>query len=171
MNNLPNTNIYTYLTQAQSFFVQYLQIKAQINLCGRNTENTIKAFETMPTQQNLLIVQNSWNQQVSFMQQLPQLVNSIVYNLTEATKMAISSIQKSISSGNRINLVITDNAIASICSFLEQNSSHYFIKDFYRQNCIVQNITLQMSNIEILLRMSKNAIPNFERLKTIINGN
>ena len=104
------------------------------------------------------------------MQQIPQLVNSIVTNLTEATKLALSSIQANITSGNKLNLVLNDNAIASINSTIEQNSILPFIKELYRQYCITQNIPMQMSNIEMLLRMSQNNLPNFSRLKAIMNG-
>lgn len=170
MNNQQNISVFSYLTQVQSLFSQYIQLKTQLNLLEKNIEALDKAFDMIPTQQNLFAIQNSWNQRYQLMQQIPQLVNNIVANLTEATKLALSSIQVNITSGNRLNLVLNDNAIASICSIIEQNNILPFIKELYRQYCITQNIPMQMSSIEILIRMKQNEVPNFSRLKAIING-
>lgn len=170
MNNQQNVSVFNYLTQVQLLFSQYIQIKAQLNLLENNLEALDKAFDVIPTQQNLFAIQNTWNQKYQIMQQIPPIANSIVANLTEATKLALSSIQTNITSGNRLNLALNDNAIASICSTIEQNSIHPYIKELYRQYCIMQNIPMQLSNIEMLLRMSQNNIPNFSRLKAIING-
>lgn len=158
------------MTQVQSLFSQYIQIKTQLNLLEKNLEASNRAFEAIPTQQNLFLIHNSWNQKYTLMQQIPQLINDIVVNLMEATKLALSSIQTNIASGNKLNLVLNDNAIASICSSIEQNTIIPFIKELYRQYCITQNVPMQISNIDMLLRMSQNSIPNFNRLKAIING-
>lgn len=170
MNNQQNISVFNYLTQVQSLFSQYIQIKTQLNFLEKKQEALDKAFDMVPTQQNLFSIQNAWNQKNMLMQQIPQILNNIVVNLAEATKLALSSIQANISSGNRLNLVLNDNAIASICSIVEQNSFLPFIKELFRQYCITQNIPMQMSNIEMLLRMSQNNIPNFSHLKAIING-
>ena len=170
MNNQPNVSIYNYLAQVQTLLSQYIQIKTQLNLLEKNLESSNRAFELLPTQQNLFVVQNSWNQKYTLMQQIPQLTNNIVVNLTEATRLTLTSLQINISSGNKFNLALNDNASASICATVEQNSVFPFIKELYRQYCITQNIPVQMSNIELLLRMSQNFIPNFNRLKAIVNG-
>ena len=171
MNNQQNLSVFNYLTQVQSLFSQYMQIKGQLNLLEKNINTLEKAFDMIPTQQNLFAVQSAWNQKINHMQQVPQIVNNIVFNLVEATKLVLSSIQANITSGNRLNLVLNDNAITSICSSLEQqNSILPFIKELFRHNCIIQNIPLQISNIEILLRMSQYTISNLNRLKAIING-
>ena len=158
MNNQQNISVFNYLTQIQSLLSQYIQIKTQLNLLEKNLEALDKAFDMFPTQQNLFPIQNTWNQKYQLM------------HLTEATKLALSSIQASIASGNRLNLVLNDNAIASINSTIEQNNILPIIKELYRQYCITQNIPMQMSNIEMLLRMSQNNLPNFSRLKAIMNG-
>lgn len=170
MNNQSNISVFNYLTQVQSMFSQYIQIKTQLDLIDKNLETLTKGFDMFPVQQNLFAVQNAWNQKFSLMQQIPQIVNNIIVNLTEATKLALSSIQTNIASGNRLNLVLNDNAIASICTSVEQNTYFPFIKELYRQQCITQNIPMQISNIDLLLRMNKNDLPNFGRLKAIING-
>lgn len=171
MNSQSNTtSVYNYLTQVQSLFSQYIQIKTQLNLLEKNLEASNMAFNIIPTQQNLYVIQNAWNQKYALMQQIPQVINNIVANLTEATRLALSSLQMNISYDNQLNLVLNDNAIASICSTIEQNSILPYIKELYRQYCITQNIPMQLSNIEMLLRMSQNNIPNFGRLKAIING-
>ena len=171
MNNQPNTNVYNYLTQVQLLFSQLIQINTQLNLLEKNLEASNKAFNMIPTQQNLIAVQNTWDHKLTLMRQIPQIINNIAANLTEATRLALSSLQMNISLGNKINMVLNDNAIASICSSIEQNNIRPYLRELYRQYCITQNIPLQISNIDILLRMSKIVIPNFERLKTIINGN
>lgn len=161
-------SVYNYLTQVQSLFSKYIQIKSQLDLLEKNLEVSDRAFNMIPTQQNLFVIQNLWNQKFHLMQQIPQITNSIVANLSEATKLVLSSLQMNISSGNKLNLVLNDNAIAFICSTIEQNNILPSIKELFRQYCITQNIPMQISNIEMLIRMSQNNIPNFRRLKAII---
>ncbi len=174
MNNIANSqsnvSVYTYLTQVQALFSQYIQIKTQLNLLDRNLENSTVAFNTFPTQQTLLSIENNWNQKLLFMRQLPQIINNIAVNLVEATKLALNSMQMNIATNNKIGIVLNDNAISSICSIIEQNIQQLFIKELYRQLCINQNIPMQLSDIEIRARVNQVSIPNFDRLKAIING-
>ena len=169
-NNQPNVSVYTFLAQVQSLYSQYIQIKTQLNLLENNLNTSTIAFNTFPTQQNLLVVENAWNQKLLLMQKLPQIVNNIVVNLSEATKMVLTSMQLSLATNNRINIVLNDNAIASICSIVEQNSQQLYIKELYRQFCIAQNIPMLLSSIEISVRMNGINVPNFERLYKLING-
>ena len=169
-NSQSNVSVYTYLTQVQALFSQYIQIKTQLNLLDRNLENSTVAFNTFPTQQNLLSIENSWNQKLLFMRQLPQIVNNIAACLVDATKLVLVSLQMNISANNKIGIVLNDNAISSICSIIEQNIQQLFIKELYRQQCISQNIPMQLSDIEIRARVNQISIPNFDRLKVIING-
>ena len=50
MNNQQNVSVFNYLTQVQSLFSQYIQIKAQLNLLENNLEALDKAFDVIPTQ-------------------------------------------------------------------------------------------------------------------------
>ena len=115
-NNQPSVSVYTFLAQVQSLYSQYIQVKTQLDLLENNLNTSTIAFNTIPTQKNLLGVENAWNQKLLLMRQIPQIVNSIVVNLVEATKMVLTSMQLSLSTSNRINIVLNDNAIASICS-------------------------------------------------------
>jgi len=169
-NNQPSVSVYTFLTQVQSLYSQYIQVKTQLDLLENNLNTSTIAFYTIPTQQNLLGVENAWNQKLLLMRQIPQIVNSIVANLVEATKMVLTSMQLSLATSNRINIVLNDNAIASICSIVEQNSQQLYIKELYRQFCIAQNIPMLLSGIKVSARMTRINIPNFERLHMLING-
>ena len=84
--------------------------------------------------------------------------------------MVLTSMQLSLATSNRINIVLNDNAIASICSIVEQNSQQLYIKELYRQFCIAQNIPMLLSSIKVSARMTRINIPNFERLHMLING-
>lgn len=83
--------------------------------------------------------------------------------------MVLTSMQLSLATSNRINIVLNDNAIASICSIVEQKQLLY-IKELYRQFCIAQNIPMLLSSIKVSVRMTRINIPNFERLHILING-
>ena len=169
-NNQPNVSVYTFLAQVQSLYSQYIQIKTQLNLLENNLNTSTITFDTFPTQQNLLVVENVWNQKILLMRQLPQVVNNIVVNLTEATKTVLASMQLSLATNNRINIVLNDNAIATICSIVEQNSQQLFIKELYRQFCIAQNVPMLLSDIEIKSQMTRIVVPHFSRLRKLING-
>lgn len=174
MNNItssqPNSSVYTYLIQVQSLFSQYIQMKMQLDMLNNNLERANIAFNMLPTQQTLFSVQNAWNQKLSLMQQLQQKVNEIIITLVEATKLSLVAMQRAISNGDRIGIAVNESAIASICSLLEQPPQMLFIKELYKQYCITQNISIQLSDIEIRARMLQLAIPNFNRLKMIVNG-
>jgi len=174
MNNItssqPNSSVYTYLIQVQSLFSQYIQMKTQLDMLNNNLERVNIAFDTLPTQQNLYSVQNAWSQKLSLMQHLQQKVHEIIITLVEATKRSLIAMQRAISNGDRIGIAVSESAIASICSLVEQNPHMLFVKDLYKQYCITQNIPIQLSDIEIRARMLQLALPNFNRLKMIVNG-
>lgn len=163
-------SVYTYLSQVQLIYTQYLQMRTQLAMLDNNLKISNIEFETLPTQQNLYAVQNAWNQKYALMQQIPQKVNDIISNLIEATRVALSSMQISIASNNKLSIVLSDNDIASICSLVEQDSHQLHIKELYKQNCMMQNIPIQLSDIEIRAQMTRVIIPNFDRLKMIIRG-
>lgn len=163
-------SVYTYLSQVQLIYTQYLQMRTQLAMLDNDLKISNIEFDTFPTQQKLSAVQNAWNRKYALMQQIPQIIASIVFNLTEATKVALSSMQISIATDNKLSIVLSDNDIASICSLVEQDSHQLHIKELYKQNCMMQNIPMQLSDIEIRAQMVRAIIPNFDRLKMIIRG-
>ena len=174
MNNTtggqPNSSVYAYLIQVQSLFSQYMQMKMQLDILNNNLKRANIAFDKLPTQQTLFSVQNAWSQKLSLMQQLQQKINEIILILVEATKLSLIAMQRAISNGDRIGIAVNESAIASICSLVEQPPHMLFVKDLYKQYCITQNIPIQLSDVEIRARMIQLALPNFNRLKMIVNG-
>ena len=173
-NNVTNgqvgINVYTYLMQVQSAYSRFLQIKTQIRLFDNNLKVACEKFDLIPNSQNLGEAQNVWNQRFGLMQQLPSLADNIVENLIDATKIALSSMQMNIMSNNQLGVVVSDNSIASICNFVEQNSSQLTLLPYYRQQCINNGILIQISDMEIRIQLSKIVTPNFNRLKKLIRG-
>lgn len=174
MNNItgsqPNSSVYAYLIQVQSLFSQYIQMKMQLDILNNNLERANIAFDMLPTQQTLFPVQNVWSQKLSLMQQVQQKVNEIIITLVEATKLSLIAMRRAISNEDRVSIAINESAIASICSLVEQPPHMLFVKDLYKQYCITQNIPIQFNEIEFRARMLQLAIPNFNRLKMIVNG-
>lgn len=169
-NGQSNVSVYTYLSQVQLIYTQYLQIQTQLAMLENNLRTLNIEFDTVPTQQNFYAVQNAWSQKFVLMQQIPQKISEIISNLTEATKAVLSSMQVSIAADNKLSIVLYDNEIASICSWIEQDSHQLHLQELYKQNCIMQNVPMQLSDIEIRARMIGAVIPNFDRLKIIIRG-
>ena len=145
-------------------------MKMQLDILNNNLKRANIAFDKLPTQQTLFSVQSSWGQMLPLMQQLQQKVNEIIITLVEATKLSLVAMQRAISNGDRIGIAVNESAIASICSLLEQTPHMLFVKDLYKQYCITQNLLIQLSDIEIRAQMLQLAIPNFNRLKMIVNG-
>ena len=169
-NDQPNGNVYTYLAQIQSIYLQYIQIRTRLTMMDDNLKTSSVEFDRLPTQQNLYAVHNAWNQKFTLIQQIPHIVNNIVSNLTEATKFVLSSMQLNIAANNRLGATLNDNAIASICSFVEQDPHQLHIQELYKQYCITQNVPMQLSHIEIRAQMMRLLLPNFDNLKKIIRG-
>ncbi len=170
INGQSGINIYTYLMQVQSAYSQFLQIKTQIRLLDNSLKVACEKFENIPNIQNLGEAQNAWNQRLSLMQQLPSLADNIVENLIAATKIALSSMQMNIMNNNQLGMVISDNSIASICNFVEQNSNQLTLLPYYRQQCVNNGMLIQINDIEIRVQLSKVVTPNFNRLKKLIRG-
>lgn len=172
-NIINNTNVsaFTYFAQIQQLFSQYVQKMSQLSFLEKNLESSSSVFYSYPTQQNLFIVENTFNQKLQIMRQVPQLINSIVNNLIEATILLLSSLQKNISENNKIGIVIDDNALSSICSIIDQNSQQPLsIRDIYIRQCLSRNIPMLISNIEVRAQMNRITLPNFTKLEKILNN-
>ena len=162
--------VYGYLAQVQSAYSQYLQIKIQLNQLDIELKRVNDAFESIPTLQNLSIVNSVWNRKYSIMQQIPTISESIVGKLVLATKEALSSLQLSIANHNTMGATLDDSAISSICIFVEPNKSQLNLVLYYKQRCVNEGILMLVSDIEVRIMMSGMFLPNFDRLKKIIRG-
>lgn len=162
--------VYGYLTQIQSVYSQYLQIKIQLKQLDFELKRANDTFESIPTLQNLNMVNAVWNQKYSVMQQIPSISESIVGNLILATKEALSSLQLSLASRNIISATLDDTAISSICIFVEPDTSQLNLVSFYKQRCANEGILMLISDIDMKIMMNGAYLPNFNRLKKIIRG-
>ncbi|MDE6722150.1 MAG: hypothetical protein K2J84_08405 [Bacteroidaceae bacterium] len=169
-NSQSNVSVYTYLSQVQLLYSQYWQKKTQLAKLDNDLKVSNEKFDIFPTSQNLCDTKNVWNQKYLLMEQISFIINGIVSNLTEATRIALSSMLTGFITNNRLSVVLNDNTIAAINSLLEQDSHKLYIKELYKQYCIIQNIPMQLSDIEIRAQMTGIIIPNFNQLKMIIRG-
>lgn len=169
-NSQPYNSIYTYLGQVQTLYLQYIQVRTQLATAENNLNVLNADFNKLPTEHLLHSIQNEWNRKFALMSNISNIVIHIVTNLTEATKFALSSIQSSIAANNKLSAILNDNAIASICSIVEQDQQQLNLKEAYKQKCRIQNITMQISDIEVRAQMMRVPLPNFDRLKRIIRG-
>ena len=175
MNNIfhtsqPNGSIYNWLAEIQSAYSQYIQMRNQLRTLDQRQKISSEQFDKLPTQQNFNAIQNIWSQKFPLMQQICNVVNNIVFILTEATKLILTSMQSSIDVKNQLSILLNDNAIGSIYSLVEQNQYQLDIKELYRQSCLMQNIPSLLSNIEIKTQMMRLSLPNLENLKRLIRG-
>lgn len=174
MNNIPtnqsNGAIYNWLAEIQSVFSQYIMMRNQLKTLDDRLSVSNDQFDKFPTQQNFYAVQNLWSQKFPLMQQISNTVNSIIYSLTEATRIILTSMLSSIDANNKLSTLLNDNALASIHSVAEQNPYQLDIRELYRQSCLTQNIPSLLSNIEIKSQMMRLSLPNFDNLKRLIRG-
>jgi len=162
--------VYGYLTQIQSAYSQYLQIKIQLKQFDVELKRANDTFESIPTLQNLSAVNAVWNQKYSVMQQIPSISESIVSNLVLATREALSSLQLSIANHNTMSATLDDSAISSICIFVEPDTNQLNLVSYYKQRCVNEGILIQISDIEMRTMINGMYLPNFNRLKRIIRG-
>lgn len=170
LNYQPNANAYTYISQAQAAYSQYLRLKIELNASENIINTANRLFESFPTQQNFSAVQDACNKKLLVMQQIPQIINTIAINLKEATKQALTYMKMSLESNNKLSIILNDNTFSSIYSFLEQNPVKPYLQALYKQYCINENIPMQISDIEIRARLMLVNTPNFDKLKVIIRG-
>lgn len=175
MNNIfhtsqPNGSIYNWLAEIQSVYSQYIQMSNQLRTLDLRQKISSEQFDKLPTQQNFNTIQSIWSQKFPLMQQICNVVNDIVFILTEATKLILTSMQSSIDVKNQLGILLNDNAIGSIYSLVEQKQHQLDIKELYRQSCLMQNIPSLLSNIEIKTQMMRLSLNNFDNLKRLIRG-
>ena len=175
MNNIlhmdqSNGAIYNWMAQIQSIFSQYIHLRTQLTMLDDRLRLLSEQFDKLPTQHNFYAVQNIWNQKSNLMQDMYNIVNRIVSSLTEATKIMLTSMESSVEIGNKLSLALSDNAIGSIYSLVEQNHSQLDIKELYRQSCLMQNIPMKLNSIEIKIQMMRLSLTNFDNLKRLIRG-
>lgn len=175
MNNVippsqSNGAIYHWIAQIQSLYSQYIQLRNHYRTIETRLNILNEQFDKFPTQQNIYAVQDFWSQKLQLMQQIYHIVNSIISNLTETTKIILTSMQSSIDVQNKISILLNDNAIGSIYSLVEQNQYHLDLMEMYKQSCMVQNIPSLLSVIEIKTQMMRLSLPNFDNLKRLIRG-
>lgn len=170
LNFQSGNSAFTYISQAQTAYSHYLQLRTELSTLESNLNSANRQFEIFPTQQSIFAVQEAWNRKLIVMQQIPQLVSDIAINLKEATKQAFASIQMSLATNNKVNIILSDNTLSSILLFLEQSPMKPYLPALYKQYCVNDNIPMQVSDIEIRVRLSRMTIPNFDRLKVIIRG-
>lgn len=142
----------------------------QLRTLDHRQKISSEQFDKLPTQQNFNAIQSIWSQKFPLMQQICNVVNNIVFILTEATKLILTSMQSSIDVKNQLSILLNDNAIGSIYSLVEQNQNQLDIKELYRQSCLMQNIPSLLSNIEIKTQMMRLSLTNFDNLKRLIRG-
>lgn len=175
MNNISQTvqsngGFYNWLAEIQSIFSQYIYIRNKLRTLDDHLRKSDEQFDKFPTLQNFYAVQNYYSQKIPLMQQICDIVNNIISNLTEATKIILTSMQSSIDVNNKLGILLNDNAIGSIYSLAQQNQYQLDIKELYRQSCLMQNIPTLLSNIEIKMQMMRLSLQNFDNLKRLIRG-
>lgn len=173
MNNIltPNQSngaIYNWLAEIQSVFSQYIYLRNQLRTLDDRLRISNEQFDKFPTQQNFYAVQNIWSQKIPLMQQISNIVNSIISSLTETTRIILTSMQSSIDVNNKFGILLNDNAIGSIYLLAIQNQNQLDIKELYRQSCLIQNIPTLLNNIEIKTQMMRLSLQNFDNLKRLI---
>lgn len=143
-------------------------MRNQLRTLDERLRISSEQFDRYPTQQNFYAVQNIWNQKFPLMQQISNIINSIISSFTETTKIILTSMQSSIDVNNKLGILLNDNAIGSIYLLVEQNQYQLDIKELYRQSCLIRNISTLLNNIEIKAQMMRLSLPNFDNLKRLI---
>lgn len=175
MNNTFPTNqsngaIYNWLAEIQSVFSQYIHLRNQLRTMDNRLRMSSEQFDKFPSRQNFYAVETIWGQKVPLMQQISNVVNSIITILTEATKIILTSMQSSIDVNNKLSILLNDSAVGSIYSLVGQNQYPLDIREMYRKSCLMQNIPSRLSHIEIKTQMMRLSLLNFDKLKRLIRG-
>ena len=163
-------NAYTYLANVQSAYAQYLQVKIQLRLQDNNLKIARDVFEKTPNVQNLGTIQTAWSQEFGLLQQIPTIAETIVANLVSATKETLQNMRMNLASSNTIGTLLCDNVLASINSYIKENSNNINVKSDYKQQCIISGIHILISDLEMRIKMSGIQAPNFDYLKLVIRG-
>ncbi len=175
MNNIlqisqSNGGFYNWLAEIQYEFSQYIKLKNQLKTLDESFRSSNELFEKIPTQSNFFMIQNLWNQKVPLMQQITTVSDSIIDNLTNATKIILTSMLSSIEINNKLSILLNESSLGSIYSLVGQNENQLNLKEIYKQSCLMQNIPSLLSNIEIKTQMMRLSLPNFDNLKRLIRG-
>lgn len=163
-------NAYTYLSNAQSAYAQFLQVKIQLRVQDNNLKIARESFEKTPNAQNLGTIQIAWSQVFGLLQQIPTIAETLVSNLVSATRETLLNMRINLASNNTIGTLLCDNLLASVNSYLKEYHDNLDVTSDYKRQCIINGVHTLISDIEMRIRMSGIQTPNFNYLKLVIRG-
>lgn len=164
-----NSNAYNFLSQARNIYQIYIRIKQDLNFIDNKIVHLSRMYIMNPMRQHLIeqkqLSDNKFQKQMNLQQYAVEIAN----NLGLSTQNALQAMQISVNSKDSMNIMLDNNTINTICSFIELVGMQTDIANLYRQYCNTGIISFLLSDIEI----GKGSIQSynfsgFNRLKNII---
>ena len=162
-----NSEAYKYLLLARNAYQQYLLKKQRITMIDNQIAASQNMYSNNPQLYNTyrLQLQNSRIQEEI---QMRQEIETIASNASVATVYALLALQVSFSLKDQINVMLHDNVLTSICSFIELSGLLGDIHIAYKRYCGIGEVLKKISDI-----MVQNTIPvplpGLLKLQTLLN--
>lgn len=164
-----NNNTYNFLSQAREHYQSYMRIKQDINYIDNKIAQASNLYTTNPIQQYLLEQKQLTDNKFAKQMELQRYTVGIAKNLSLSTQNALQALQISIKGKDSMNIMLDDNTINMICSFIDLVGIQTDIANLYRQYCNMGLISYLITDINSKKIGSISfSFTGFEKLKRIL---
>lgn len=165
-----NNNTYDFLSQAREYYQSYMRIKQDINYIDNKIAQVSNLYTKNPIQQFLFEQKQLTDNKFAKQMELQHYTVDIAKNLSYSTQNALQALQISIKGKDSMNVMLDDNTINVICSFIDLIGVTTDIVNLYRQYCSTSIISYLISDINInKFSFFSSNFTGFNRLKGILN--
>lgn len=165
-----NNNAYNFLSQARKIYQLYMGIKQDISYIENKISQLTVSYTMNPIQQNILEQKQFTDSKFQKQIELQRYTTDIANNLYLSTQNALQALQIGLKTQDTMNIMLDNNTINTICSFIELIGLQTDITNLYRQYCNTGLISYLISDINIKKIMSISfSFSGFDKLKNILN--
>ena len=170
MRNQFYNKAYYYLSQARNIYQIYMGIKQDISYIDNKITQLTYSYSMNPIQQNILeqkqLTDSKFQKQIELQRHTTNIANSLCLS----TQNALQALQISLKAQDSMGVMLDNNTINTICSFIEFIGTQTDVVNAYRQYCNTGVMSFLISDINIKKMMSLSFnFSGFDKLKSILN--
>lgn len=162
--------VFTLLSQLRYSYSSYIEQKQKISLTDSRILLSEQLFKQDSDSQYLMETQRLSNEKFNLMLRLQDTTNKIAHDLHTTIQNAIQALQISISSNDMFNVMLDDNTIANVCTYIDLISSENSIIEKVKLLCRNSNLMLIFADIRLkhALLSTTIVLNGFNRLSKLL---
>lgn len=168
MRNQYNQAAYRFLTDAQNKYQEYLRYKHEVLSYTTKIQYRYNAFEHNPSFDIITELKMYSDERINAMRLQLSISESVIQSLYSSILNSLQALQESVSQKNIINMMLDDNTLNSIVSFLKIISSDKYIMVSLRRQCQIGPIASIMTDLDYWRFNSMYTMTGYENFRKFI---